>query len=431
MDVATFDQMKQLEVVELEEEERMVVELVSKEMEEEVAKIQALVLKTILELRRENVELKKKLAAEKECKVCEQEMENLEMESENEKGGKSSSGFTNLLNSLDSLELDWDKSVKELVDGMKDLPMEKNPDQRKKVAFQEKTSDDQDLVDFEVKIKEKLKFTPKKEKAKSYKTESKLEVKSVEETDVERMIEKIGKNTKAMSDEKIVSLEDEKNEKSKEKFSGSLEELEELVSGMLVEDQNGTLSSCFCGVKIGRSVELRNHVEKNHFSSLTISCNLCSKVFKSRKILSVHIARMHGHEFESQVTSAEENEKDRENLTNVTDFQKPIDESEAFYDEFVNNENFVYFCDQCDHRTDCDESLKTHKTEEHSKTSENVKRVDTTEELIKKSKTEWNCKECGYQSAAKKNLKKHYRNMHYKIADVTVDDFNKIFSKLF
>ena len=433
MDVSTLDQMKEVEVVELEEEEKVVVELVSKEMAEEVTKIQVLVLNTILELRRENAELKKKLAAEGGCKVCDQEMESLEMEFERGKGGKASSGFENLFNNLDSLEFDWDKSVKELIDGMADLPMEKNSDQRKKVAFQEKTSDDQDLVDFEVKIKEKLKFTPKKEKAKNYKTESKLEVKSVEETDAfERMIEKIGKHTKETSEEKIVPLEEEKNETSKkESFSGSLEELDDMVSGMLVEDQDGTLSSCFCGVRIGRSVELRNHIEKTHFTSLAISCNLCSKVFKSRRILSVHVARMHGHEFESQVTSTEEKEKDPENLKNVTDLQKPIDESEAFYDEFVNNENFVYFCDQCDHRTDCDESLKTHKTEEHSKTSENVKRVDTTEELIKESKTEWNCKECGYQSAAKKNLKKHYRNMHYKITDVNVDEFNKIFSKQF
>ena len=422
--MSSLNQMKVM--LELEEDEKMVVELLSNEMAEEVGKIQALVLNTILDLRRENDELKRKLAAEKECKVCEQEMESLDFEIG--KYTKAGSGFENLFNNLDSLSLDWETSVKELIDGMADLPMEKNSDQRKKVAFQEKTSDDQDLVDFEVKIKEKLKFTPKKEKAKNYKTESKLEVKSVEETDAfERMIEKIGKHTKETSEEKIVPLEEEKNETSKkESFSGSLEELDDMVSGMLVEDQDGTLSSCFCGVRIGRSVELRNHIEKTHFTSLAISCNLCSKVFKSRRILSVHVARMHGHEFESQVTSTEEKEKNPENLKNVTDLQKPIDESEAFYDEFVNNENFVYFCDQCDHRTDCDESLKTHKTEEHSKTSENVKRADT-----KESKTEWNCKECGYQSAAKKNLKKHYRNMHYKIADVTVDDFNKIFSKLF
>ena len=159
------------------------------------------------------------------------------------------------------------------------------------------------------------------------------------------------------------------------------------------------------------------------------------KVGKSRKILSVHIARMHGHEFESQVTSAEENEKGRENLTNVTDFQKPIDESEAFYDEFVNNENFVYFCDQCDHRTDCDESLNNHKMEEHSKPSENVRGVDRTERSIeeggKELKAGWNCKECAFETATKKNLKKHYRNMHYKITDVNVDEFNKIFSKQF
>ena len=40
-------------------------------------------------------------------------------------------------------------------------------------------------------------------------------------------------------------------------------------------------------------------------------------------------------------------------------------ENGTLYDEFVNNENFVYFCDQCDHRTDCDDSLTNHKKEEH------------------------------------------------------------------
>ena len=420
-------------MVELEEEERAVVEMLSKEMVEEVTKIQVLVLNTILELRKENGELKRKLAAEKECKVCEQEMENLdfEIETEKRKGSRASSGFKNLFDSLDSLELDWDKSVKELIDGMAGLPVD-NPDQKKKVAFQEKTSEDQDLVDFEVKIKEKLRFTPKKEKAKNSKTESKLEVKVVEETDVfDRMIEKIRNNSKETPAEDITSLEDVKDETSKQTFSGSLEELEDAVRGMMVEDQNGTLSSCFCGVKMTRSVELRNHIEKSHFTSFEISCNLCSKVFRSRKILSVHILRMHGHEFEPQVTSGEE--KDEEN---DTDFQKTINESETFYDEFVNDENLVYFCDQCDHRTDCDESLNNHKMEEHSQASENGK-MDTTEKSIEEvvkgdeSKTGLKCKECDYEAAAKKNLKKHYRNMHYKTTDVTIDEFNKIFSKQF
>jgi len=168
MDVSTMSQEMEVEVVELEE--KMVVELLmSKEMVAEVTKIQVLVLDTILELQRENGELKRKLAAEKECKVCEQELENLEnLEMETEKGkvAKASPGFKNLFDNLDSLELDWDKSMKELIDGMADLPTTKeNPEnQKKKVAFQEKTSEDQDLVDFEVKIKEKLRFTPKKEK---------------------------------------------------------------------------------------------------------------------------------------------------------------------------------------------------------------------------------------------------------------------------
>lgn len=351
----------------------MVVELLSNEMAEEVGKIQALVLNTILDLRRENDELKRKLAAEKECKVCEQEMESLDFEIG--KYTKAGSGFENLFNNLDSLSLDWETSVKELIDGMADLPIE-NSDPKKKVAFQEKTSDEQDLVDFEVKIKEKLRFTPRKEKAARSKTESKEEVKEIEEHDAfNRVIEKIRKKT----EKGTVPLEDEKYNSSNETFSGSLEQLDGVVSRMMVEDQNGTPSSCFCGIKIGRVVELRNHIEKNHFTSLAISCNLCSQVVRSRKILKVHVARVHGHEFEPKVTSTEDKAKSTENLNVVEDFQEQINESETFYDDFVNNENFVFFCDQCDHRTDCDESLNNHKQEEHGPRSERGK-ISTADE---------------------------------------------------
>merc|ERR1719209_1298911 len=73
---------------------------------------------------------------------------------------------------------------------------------------------------------------------------------------------------------------------------------------MIAKDQDGILSSCtVCEIKITRSVELRNHIEKNHFTSLAISCNLCSKIFRTRKILGVHVARSHGHEFETVETS--------------------------------------------------------------------------------------------------------------------------------
>ena len=436
--MSSLNQMKVM--LELEEDEKMVVELLSNEMAEEVGKIQALVLNTILDLRRENDELKRKLAAEKECKVCEQEMESLDFEIG--KYTKAGSGFENLFNNLDSLSLDWETSVKELIDGMAELPIE-NSDPKKKVAFQEKTSDEQDLVDFEVKIKEKLRFTPRKEKAARSKTESKEEVKEIEEHDAfNRVIEKIRKKT----EEGTVPLEDEKDNSSNETFSGSLEKLDGVVSRMMVEDQNGTPSSCFCGIKIGRVVELRNHIERTHFTSLAISCNLCSQVVRSRKILRVHVARVHGHEFEPKVTSTEDKAKSTENLNVVVedfskgnlnvveDFQEQINESETFYDDFVNNENFVFFCDQCDHRTDCDESLNNHKQEEHGPRSERGKISATDKskaEGDKKARMEWKCKDCSYKNAAKKNLRKHYRNMHYKITDVTIEDFNKIIKDKF
>ena len=454
MDVSNRNQFDDVEVMELDEE--VVMDVLSKEMVREVVKVQDLVINAILELRKENKELKRKIALEKECKVCEQDLEKLDLDMEKGKELKAGSSFQNLLNNLDSLELDWDKSVKDLIGGIADFPVEK-ADQKKKVDFQEEKQYP-DLVDFEEKIKEKLKFTAKKNKAKK----SAEDVEMVKVTDsFDKMLEKIRRNTKETIEEKETAvgkvetrlkdtfsgsnIRKKTMEAAEEKkavvemnevrvtdtFSGSLEELDDVVKSMIAKDQDGILSSCtVCEIKITRSVELRNHIEKNHFTSLAISCNLCSKMFRTRKILSVHVARSHGHEFETVETSKTEKRKETEigkEAEKVPDVQKPVDESESYYDDFVNNENLVYFCDQCDHRTDCDESLNKHRSEEHSEESKERE----TESNSKGGKMAWNCKECVYKAAAKKNLKKHYRNVHYKIGDVTIEDFNEIFSKQF
>ena len=485
MDVSNRSQFDDVEMMELDEE--VVVDVLSKEMVREVVKVQDLVINAILELRKENQELKRKIALEKECKVCEQDLEKLDLDMEKGKELKAGSSFQNLLNNLDSLELDWDKSVKDLIGGIADFPVEK-ADQKKKVDFQEEKQYP-DLVDFEEKIKEKLKFTAKKNKAKksaedvevvkvtdsfdkieeftpkeSKAEKSTSDVDVVKETDsFDKMLEKIRRNTKETIEDKetaVVKVETrlkdtfpgsnirkktmeaaeekkavvEKNEVSvTDTFSGSLEELDDVVKSMIAKDQDGTLSSCtVCEIKITRSVELRNHIEKNHFTSLAISCNLCSKMFRTRKILSVHVARSHGHEFETVETSKTEKRREteiRKETENVPGVQKPVDESESYYDDFVNNENLVYFCDQCDHRTDCDESLNKHRSEEHSEKSKERETIQKPNP--KGGKMAWNCKECVYKAAAKKNLKKHYRNVHYKIGDVTIEDFNEIFSKQF
>ena len=454
MDVSNRNQFDDVEMMELNEE--VMVDVLSKEMVREVVKVQDLVINAILELRKENKELKRKIALEKECKVCEQDLEKLDLDMEKGKELKAGSSFKNLFNNLDSLELDWDKSVKDLIGGIADFPVEK-ADQKKKVDFQ-REKQYPDLVDFEEKIKEKLKFTAKKNKAKK----SAEDVEMVKVTDsFDKMLEKIRRNTKETIEEKETAvgkvetrlkdtfsgsnIRKKTMEAAEEKkavvemnevgvtdtFSGSLEELDDVVKSMIAKDQDGILSSCtVCEIKITRSVELRNHIEKNHFTSLAISCNLCSKMFRTRKILSVHVARSHGHEFETVETSKTEKRKETEigkEAEKVPDVQKPVDESESYYDDFVNNENLVYFCDQCDHRTDCDESLNKHRSEEHSEESKERE----TESNSKGGKKAWNCKECVYKAAAKKNLKKHYRNVHYKIGDVTIEDFNEIFSKQF
>ena len=61
-------------------DEEVMVDVLSKEMVREVVKVQDLVINAILELRKENKELKRKIALEKECKVCEQDLEKLDLD---------------------------------------------------------------------------------------------------------------------------------------------------------------------------------------------------------------------------------------------------------------------------------------------------------------------------------------------------------------
>ena len=101
MDVSNRSQFDDVEMMELDEE--VMVDVLSKEMVREVVKVQDLVINAILELRKENKELKRKIALEKECKVCEQDLEKLDLDMEKGKELKAGSSFQNLLNNLDSL----------------------------------------------------------------------------------------------------------------------------------------------------------------------------------------------------------------------------------------------------------------------------------------------------------------------------------------
>ena len=49
-----------------------------------------------------------------------------------------------------------------------------------------------------------------------------------------------------------------------------------------------------CG-KEGSWTDIKNHIEDNHITGISISCDLCGQVFKSRNALKVHKSRKHRH----------------------------------------------------------------------------------------------------------------------------------------
>merc|ERR1712129_14282 len=72
----------------------------------------------------------------------------------------------------------------------------------------------------------------------------------------------------------------------------------------------------------------------------------------------------------------------------------------------VNEEFLCYYCDQCDHRTDSEESLSEHKQTEHAKLR---------------------CKKCNTELKNKGNFRRHYQ---YKHSEVSLDEFKELFYKV-
>ena len=84
-------------------------------------------------------------------------------------------------------------------------------------------------------------------------------------------------------------------------FSGDLQQLDETVKSMMKTSQNlvqngkrqqqGKICKV-CG-KEGHPTDIKRHIEANHLEGVSIPCNQCDKIFRSRNALRCHVSRNH------------------------------------------------------------------------------------------------------------------------------------------
>ena len=88
----------------------------------------------------------------------------------------------------------------------------------------------------------------------------------------------------------------------KHKFSGDLKDLEEKVnymigrSGNMVKLSESRMIKAYvckvCG-KEGVGHNIRIHIEANHLEGISIPCNICNKIFRTRPALREHKSKNH------------------------------------------------------------------------------------------------------------------------------------------
>ena len=81
--------------------------------------------------------------------------------------------------------------------------------------------------------------------------------------------------------------------------TADLQELDEKVKSMMETSQNlipsGRERAKMCKVcgKEGQTVNIRDHIEANHLEGVSLPCNACGKVFRTRGALRHHRASKH------------------------------------------------------------------------------------------------------------------------------------------
>ena len=84
-------------------------------------------------------------------------------------------------------------------------------------------------------------------------------------------------------------------------MSADLQKLDETVKGMMdisenmIQFGNRQEHAKICKVcgKEGPATDIKRHIESNHLEGVSIPCNLCDKILRSRDALRTHIKRNH------------------------------------------------------------------------------------------------------------------------------------------
>ena len=101
-------------------------------------------------------------------------------------------------------------------------------------------------------------------------------------------------NTKLEDQSQVVPIDNEQRLLLPSFVPGDLKELDEKVKSMMEKSQNrikgGLQFANICKVcrKEGAGIAIRDHIEANHLEGVSLPCNVCGKVFRSRARLRKH-----------------------------------------------------------------------------------------------------------------------------------------------